>query len=310
MDIPHKKIARIRIAGPDHKGIIATVTSFLYKNNINIEDIDQRILEDTLIMNMVVDIKDLPLSLPQFKRALTEVGTSIQMEASFVLEREKKIKNMALLVTKEPHCLLDLIQKIHLRHKSGHIAVIIGNHPDLRPIAQKHKIPFYYFPSKIKKTHEAKILRKLQEYEIDLVVLARYMQILSPDFCFRQEGRIINIHPSLLPAFPGAHSYVQAYNKGVEIVGVTAHFVTTDLDEGPIICQESFRIDRQRATVENITEKGKRLESKVLTRAVRMFIQDELALRRGKVIHNKKEGRISQKVKEFYKDEVKRTSEK
>jgi formyltetrahydrofolate deformylase len=297
-----KKIARVRIVGPDRKGIIATITSFLYQNSINIEDIDQRILEDTLIMNMVVDLKGLKKPLAQLERELKKAGQSVHTEASLTLDKEKPVKNIALLVTKEPHCLMDLIHTIHKKNKAGTIKVIIGNQGSLRGIAQKYKIPFFHFPSKVKKEHETKIIKKLQEYDIDLIVLARYMQILSPDFCFRFEGRIINIHPSLLPAFPGAMSYVQAYNKGVEIVGVTAHFVTTDLDEGPIICQDGFRVNPSKISVEAMTQKGRLCEAKVLTKAVKMFIQDELVLRRGKVVHNKRERRISQKAKEFYKN--------
>jgi formyltetrahydrofolate deformylase len=140
----------------------------------------------------------------------------------------------------------------------------------------------------------------LDAHGIDVVVLARYMQILSPDFVFRHEGRIINIHPSLLPAFPGPRSYHQAFNKGVDFVGVTAHFVTTDLDEGPIICQDAFRVNKEKDTVENYIQKGRALEAKVLAKAVELFCADKLSLRRGKVMVGKKEHDTYQKSKEFY----------
>jgi formyltetrahydrofolate deformylase len=294
-----KKVAQIRVAGIDKKGIIAAVTGYLSQCNCNIEDIDQRILEGYLIMNMQVDYSDLSLGLKPFVQGLERTALKLGMEASFK-EESKKLKKVALLVTKESHCLDDLLKNFKSGQLKGTPAVIIGNQDDLKKIAQKAKIPFHFVPSEKKKLHENEVLEILKENDIDLIVLARYMQILSPEFVFRYEGKIINIHPSLLPAFPGPRSYHQAYNKGVEIAGVTAHFVTTDLDEGPIICQESFRIDKGRDAVENLIEKGRQLEAKALTRAVKLFLDDRLCLRRGKVIDSKKENLLSEKTRKFY----------
>lgn len=295
-----KKLARVRVAGPDHKGIIATVTTFLYRNNINIEDIDQRILEGTLIMNMLVDLKDLKLTLSSLRDGLKDVGRKIKMDITLTPEEVRKIKNVALMVTREPHCLLTLLQDMKTSRIKGKPTIIIGNRPDLKPIAQKFGVPFVAYPSEKKKEHERQVLEKLSEYDIDLIVLARYMQILSPEFCFRYEGRIVNIHPSLLPSFPGARAYAQAYDKGVEVVGVTAHFVTTDLDEGPIICQDAFRIDKGKDPLETIIQRGKNLEAKVLARAVKLFCDGRLALRRGKVIDSRRLHQFEEKLKEFY----------
>lgn len=284
---PQKKVARIRIAGPDQKGIIALTTSFLFENSCNIEDIDQRILDDYLIMNMLVDMTTLKHPLPVFLKALQKIASSVGCEATYKAEDKKAVKNVALLVTKESHCFLDLMKNLKGAKSKGKPVVVIGNQPDLKELAAQHKLPFYYVPSDKKKVHEQKVLNLLKDYEIDLIVLARYMQILSPEFVFRHEGKIINIHPSLLPAFPGPRSYHQAFNKGVEVVGVTSHFVTTNLDEGPIICQESFRVDKSRDTVEKMIEKGRKLEATCLTRAVKLFLEDRLLLRRDKVIDNK-----------------------
>jgi formyltetrahydrofolate deformylase len=295
-----KKLARIRVAGPDKKGIIATVTTHLFKNNINIEDIDQRILEGFLVMNMVVDLKDLAVSLASLKAGLEKVGQKIGMEITLRIEEARKSKNVAILVTREPHCLSTLLKEMNSGKIRGRPVLILANRPDLKPIAEKYKIPFFDYPSDKKKEHEQFVLKKLGEHDIDLIVLARYMQILSPEFCFRYEGKIVNIHPSLLPSFPGARAYSQAYHKGVEVVGVTAHFVTTDLDQGPIICQDAFKVDKTRDTVEAIAERGKKLEAAVLARAVKLYCEDRLVLRRGKVIDNRRLHEFEEKMKEFY----------
>jgi len=295
-----KKLARVRVAGPDKKGVIAAVTTHLFKNSINIEDIDQRILEGYLVMNMVVDLVGLKVTIPALKDSLKSVGQRIKMDISLSIEQARKVKHLALLVTKEPHCLTTLLKDMKGGAIHGRPVVVLANRPDLKPIAEKANVPFLHYPSEKKKDHEKFILEQLSEHDVDLIVLARYMQILSPEFCFRYEGKIVNIHPSLLPSFPGARPYAQAYDKGVEVVGVTAHFVTTDLDQGPIICQDSFRIDRIRDTVEKIATRGKALEAKTLARAVKLFCDDRLALRRGKVIDSRRLHQFEEKLKEFY----------
>jgi len=221
------------------------------------------------------------------------------METELKEERAKRIKNAAILVSKEPHCLEALVREMKSGKIRAQAKVILGNHDALASLAKKLKIPFHWYPSDKKKTHEQKLYRHIDAAEADVIILARYMQILSPDFCFRYEGRTINIHPSLLPAFPGALPYVQALNKGVEVAGVTAHFATTDLDQGPIICQESFRVDKNRDKIPDLVKKGQRLEAKALCRAVKLFCDDKLVLRRGKVVHSKKEHDVEAKAKSW-----------
>lgn len=295
-----KKVAKIRIAGPDAKGIIATITRFAYTNDCNIEDIDQRILEGYLIMNMKIDFSDLKIPLSDFIKNLKKTAASIGMEATCQPLQARAIKNVAILVTRESHCLLDLLKNMRAKKLRGRPVVIIGNHPDLKGVAGRYKVPFYFVSANNRKEHENNVLKLLQKFAVDLVVLARYMQILSPEFVFKNEGKIINIHPSLLPAFPGPRSYHQAYNKGVEIVGVTAHFATTDLDEGPIITQGCFKVDKTRNTVDDFIKKGRDLEAKTLTRAVKLFLEDRLTLRRGKVFDNKKAYTLAEKTHDFY----------
>ncbi|MBX7149201.1 formyltetrahydrofolate deformylase [bacterium] len=284
-----KKVAQIRIEGTDRKGIIAAVTQFLFKNQVNIEDIDQRVHDDYLVMTILADYTDLKGTLGSFIKELEICAQSVGTKSKFIPLDKKQVKNVAILVTKEDHCLKALIKLIAKKNSMGKIVVAIGNHPDLQGIARMHNIPFFHVPSKVKKEHEEKVLELLDKYDTDLVVLARYMQILSPEFTFKYEGKIINIHPSLLPAFPGPKSYEQAFNKGVEVVGVTAHFATMDLDEGPIIAQGAFNIHKSKDTLENIVKKGRAQEARVLCRAVNLFLKDALFLRRGKVFHGKKE---------------------
>ncbi len=283
-----KKVAHIRIAGPDQKGIIATITQFLSKNSCNIEDIDQKIRDNFLTMNMLVDYTRIPQSLARFTEDLKKEARSVGMDATFRASENNKAKKTVILASLEDHCLKTLLDQFKQKILTGTVEAVIANHPDLKALAQKYKVPFHYIPADNRKLHEQGVIKCLEKYQPDLVVLARYMQILSPDFVFRYEGRIINIHPSLLPAFPGPRSYHQALNKGVEVLGVTAHFVTTNLDEGPIITQESFRVDKTNDSLEVIISKGRALESKALARAVDLFLKDKLYLRRGKVYHTKR----------------------
>lgn len=295
------KVVLFTFEGTDKKGIIATLTSYFYKNNCNILDIDQRILDNTLIMNTVVDCTDQKRSWDEFIGDLQRVVMGLCMKFRLHIVGLSRSKNIALLVTREAHCAEDIIRNVGQKKINGKVAVMIGNHSHLRQLAQRHDIPFFHVSSKNRKQHEAQVLQILERKRCDLVVLARYMQIVSPDFVFRHEGRIINIHPSLLPAFPGPRAYHQAYNKGVDFVGVTAHFVTTDLDEGPIICQGAFRVDKTRHQVDDYIKMGRALEANTLTKAVRLFCADKISLRRGKVIMGRKEHELSAKIKGFYR---------
>jgi len=223
------------------------------------------------------------------------------MEISYTPPRPKGPKRLALLVTKEPHCAEEILQRIRRGAIRAQVAVMIGNQPDLKPLASRFRIPFVHIPSENKQWHEQQMLTRLAREHVDLIVLARYMQILSPEFVFHHEGKIINIHPSLLPAFPGPRAYEQAFNKGVDYIGVTAHFVTAELDTGPIVCQEAVRINKSRATIPALIRIGQQLERRVLARAVTLFVNDRLVLRRGRVIDSRHEHALQEKAKEFYR---------
>ena len=280
----NKERIRITVIGNDKTGIVAKVTDFLFKKGLNIEDLNQTVMEGKFIMNIESTIDKLKIPFENFRKEIRELGEKIGMKIRAIRERVLDKKKLAILVTKEAHCLERLIQDF--KNKALDIAdpLIISNHEDLRGIAESNNLEYKFFSSKEKLKSERKILKILDERGIDLVVLARYMQILSPEFCFRYEGRIINIHPSLLPAFPGPSPYLQGIEKGVSVFGVTSHFVTTDLDRGPIIFQDSFSIDPAiKISRQEILKRGRELESNVLSRAVEYFVKDRIFLRWGKV---------------------------
>ena len=204
------------------------------------------------------------------------------MEIKVHFHEENKIKNVAIFVSKEDHCLLKILNSVSKGEIVSNISIIIGSDERLKHIADSHSIPFFYIDHVVHDEAEDKILQLVDQFDIDLIVLARYMRILTPNFVWRYPNRIINIHPSLLPAFPGALAYVQAYERGAKIIGCTAHFVTEDLDQGPIIIQESFKVLPD-DTLETIKKKGQLAESTALLEAVKLFLNDKLEVYWGKV---------------------------
>ena len=190
-------------------------------------------------------------------------------------------QRLALLVTKEAHVLEGLLAKSPAALGAKPV-VVIGNRPDLGTVARRNKLPFYHVPFLNRAKAEQEVLKLLEKHEVDFIVLARFMKILSPNFVWRWKNKIINIHPSLLPAFPGANAYRQAYERGVKVVGVTAHFVTPNLDEGPIIAQEVLRL-RSNESLASIVKRGQALETKCVLRAVRAYVTKRLDVHWGRV---------------------------
>jgi formyltetrahydrofolate deformylase len=216
------------------------------------------------------------------KEELANLSHQLEMEIKVHFHEENKIKNIAIFVTKEDHCLLKILNSISNGEMVTNISMIIGSDEKLKYIADLHSIPFFYIDHVNHEEAERNILQLVDQFDIDLIVLARYMRVLTPNFVWRYPNRIINIHPSLLPAFPGALAYVQAYERGAKIIGCTAHFVTEDLDQGPIIIQESFKVLPD-DTLETIKNKGKIAESTALLEAVQLFLNDKLEVYWGKV---------------------------
>ncbi len=279
-----KNLAVISIIGRDQKGVVARISTFLASCDVNIEDIEQRVLEGLFIMTMLVDLIDVSVSLDELVLGLKQIGEEVRMEISVRLHGERERKRVAVLVSKEAHCLEELLADQAAGQAAGDFVVVLSNHEILRPIAERAGIPFEWMASTDKAAHQAFLLERLREHRPDLVVLARYMQIVSPDLVAQYRNRVINIHPSLLPYHPGANAYKQAFEEGVRVSGCTAHFVTEQLDQGPVILQDVFHIRVGEDTLDDVKERGKKLEAKVLSKAVQLFLSDQLVVKDKKVL--------------------------
>jgi len=277
--------AVVSVIGRDQKGVVARVSTYLASCNINIEDIEQRVMEGLFIMTMLVDLTELSCGLDELVLGLREIGSEITMEVTLRLATAApERKRVAVLVTKEGHCLEELLRERETAKLNGDLVVVLANHPDLEPIAARAGIPFAWSPSTDKAAHFDWLLAKLAEVKPDLVVLARYMQILTPKVIDRFPFRIINIHPSLLPYHPGPNAYKQAWEEGVRVSGCTAHFVTEQVDAGPVILQDVFHIRVGEDALDEVKARGRELESKVLAQAVELFLNDQLVVKDKKVI--------------------------
>jgi len=282
-----RELTEITVVGGDKTGLIARVTSLLFERGINIEDLDQAVREGVFRMTTRVDAAEMETSRGELRRALAELGRELDVDIQVRFPSDRDARRIALLVTKETHApeaLLEAEANGDLADdgEEAEIPVVIGNRGDLRTLAERYDKPFYDVGDGNGNTDESRLLDLLAEYDVDLIALARYMRILSPEVVFRYEGRIINVHPSLLPAFPGAEAYRQAKDAGVRIAGVTAHYVTTDLDQGPVIAQRAFDVPAG-AEVSDIKRRGQPLEADVLLEAVRLHLADAVAIHRGTV---------------------------
>ena len=232
------------------------------------------------------------ISRKSLDEGLQQLSEKLQMEIKVHYQESNRLRNVAILVSKEDHCLVRILEAKKMGEIKANIPVIIGSDNTVKPLVDNAGIPFHAVVYKDQAEQvENEILQLIERYNIDLIVLARYMRILSPNFVWRYPNRIINIHPSLLPAFPGAYAYIQAYERGAKIVGCTAHFVTEDLDQGPIICQESFKVS-QHDTLESIKKKGQMLEASTLVEAIKLYLEEKLEVYWGRVhiIERSKEG--------------------
>jgi len=282
--VMNRILAIVSVLGRDQKGVVARISTYIAEHNINIEDIEQRVVRGQFLMDMLVDITDAAVSLDELVTGLLSIGQEIGMEIRVTLHSERERRRVGVLVSKEAHCLERLIADSRAGLLHGDLAVVIGNHESLRPVAEAAGLPFAWYPSDDKPAHEAFVLEQLVEAQADVVVLARYMQILTSTLCQPYAGRIINIHPSLLPYFPGANPYRRAWEDGVRVTGCTAHFVTEELDAGPIILQDVFHIDVGVDTVDDVRTKGRALEGTVLSRALQLYLNNEVVVINGKVV--------------------------
>ena len=273
-----KTVVGITVVGKDREGIVATFTNFAFSRGGNIEKVNQNVIKNLFGMYLEVSFSK-KLDVKKFDIEIQNLAKKEKMDVNTHHETNLE-KNIAVFVTKEPLCLQTFISNRKLL--KGKISVIIGTEKVLESIAKKAKIPFVIVEEKNQEKAEEKIIQICKKYNIDLISLARYMRILSPNFVWRYPNRIINIHPSLLPAFPGASAYAQAYERGTKIVGVTSHYVTENLDQGPIIFQDSFKFDPN-DTLEKIKSKGQKLEADTLLKATKMHLENKLEVRWRKV---------------------------
>ena len=279
-----RSLAVVSVIGRDQKGVVARVSTYLASCNTNIEDIEQRVVEGLFIMTMLVDLADLNVSLDELILGLKQIGGEMHPEVSVRLHGERLRKRIAVLVSREPQCLQQLLADQAAGLISGDFVCVLSNHDVLRPLAERAGLPFESMPASDKPAHQRWLLERLRHHRPDLVILARYMQIIEPQLVAQYEHRIINIHPSLLPYYPGANAYKQAFEEGVRVSGCTAHFVTEQLDQGPVILQDVFHIRVGEDTLEEVKLRGQELEGKVLSQAVQLFTSDQLVVKDKKVI--------------------------
>src|SRR5215210_6512955 len=277
----NKTLIEVTVVGPDRKGVVADITNFIFKSGGNIEKINQNVLRGLFGMQFEASFAE-EIGGKQLDLGLKQLAKKLSMEIKVHYQEPNRLRNVAIFVSKEPQCLVRILQAKKRRQIRANISVIIASDSTLKSIADDVGIPFHAVVHRDQAEAENRILQLIERYNIDVIVLARYMRILTPNFVWRYPNRIINIHPSLLPAFPGAYAYVQAYERGAKIVGCTAHFVTEDLDQGPIIYQESFKVSST-DNLETIKNKGQELEAATLLEAVRLYLENKLEVYWGKV---------------------------
>ncbi|AEH36332.1 Formyltetrahydrofolate deformylase [Halopiger xanaduensis SH-6] len=274
-------LTEITVIGEDDTGLIANVTSLLFERGINIEDLDQAVRDGVFRMYLAVDTSEMVCTEETLRADLHDLGDDLGLDVKVRFPADRENQQIAVLVTKESHCLEALFEAWANDELGADIGVVIGNHDDLQPLAEQYDVPFHDIGDEKGRQNEDELIDLLEEYDADLIVLARYMRILSPNVVFRYEDRIINVHPSLLPAFPGAEAYRQALDEGVRVAGVTAHYVTTDLDQGPIITQRAFDVPDD-ADLDEMKRRGQPLEADALLEAVRLHLNGDVSVHRGR----------------------------
>ncbi len=281
----------LTLSCPDRPGIVHAVTGFLAQHNLNIVD-SQQFGDPTskkFFMRVHFEAADASNAespvpeLDQLKTSFKNVAESMSMD--FELNSRARKTRVLIMVSKIGHCLNDLLFRQSTNQLQIEVPIVVSNHPDFAPLAASYNIPFKHLPvtAATKEEQEGQILALVEEHNIDLIVLARYMQVLSPKLCTAMSGKIINIHHSFLPSFKGAKPYHQAYDRGVKIIGATAHFVTSDLDEGPIIEQNVIRVNHA-LNPKELTVEGSNVESNVLAAAVKWVTEKKVLLNGHKTV--------------------------
>ena len=269
----------LKITCKDEKGLVYRISEILLENGLNIIKNDEFVDNEKALFFMRTEVSGIAEPekvIDQLKKQLGDCSIELSQNES---------KNVVVLVTKEHHCLADLLIRNQFKDLNFNIVAVVGNYENLRELTEKFNIPFIYIPAEniTRAEHEEKIKTVLQDYNYDYLVLAKFMRILSPDFVKDFEGKIINIHHSFLPAFIGANPYKQAFERGVKIIGATAHFVTNDLDEGPIIYQDIIKVSHSK-TAKDLAKMGKDVERVVLANALKLVFEDKVFIDGNKTI--------------------------
>jgi formyltetrahydrofolate deformylase len=278
-----KQFATITVIGRDKTGVVARITSFLFEQKANIEALEEQVTRGHFSMTVQTSWTRAQLNTAAVEAGLAKLAGALEMDIKLRFTDPRRRQRMALMATREPHCLRKILEAGKAGRLPGADAtLVLANRRDLEPVAKEFGLPFVVIPWEDRLKGEEKALRTLEDHEIDFVVLARFMKILSPNFVWRYKNKIINIHPSLLPSFPGPQAYRQAYEQGVKIIGVSAHFVTMNLDEGPIIAQDCFAV-HPRMVLRDIVARGQQLEATTLLKAVKLYLQRRLDVHWGVV---------------------------
>ena len=276
---------RLVVSCPDRTGIVAKVSNFLATYNGWITEASYHAdpKSSWFFMRNEVKASSIPVDLDTFRKVFEPLAKEFSMQWSINDSSVKK--RVVLMASKESHCLAVILHRWQSKELSGEIVAVISNHDDLRRMVEWHDIPFHHVPVNPddKETAFAKVTKLVDDYQTDLVVLARYMQILPSQLCQQYTGRVINIHHSFLPSFAGAKPYHKAYDRGVKLIGATCHYVTQDLDEGPIIDQDVIRVTHSN-TIEDMVRLGKDAEKNVLARGIRFHLEDRVIIHENKTV--------------------------
>jgi formyltetrahydrofolate deformylase len=277
--------ATLLLSGPDQKGLVAAVSGFLFHHGANIVHADQHTdhEEGVFLQRVEFELEGIDLAPEEVGKVFAPLAEGFGM--SWVIRLSTQRRRAAILVSRQAHCLIDLLARWKMGELDVDVAVVASNHPDHADVAGYFGVPFTHLPvtPDTRLHQEGRLQEEFAERGIDLVVLARYMQVLSPGLVSAYPGQIINIHHSFLPAFAGARPYHQAHERGVKVIGATAHYVTSDLDAGPIIEQDVVRVSH-RDTVEDMVRKGRDLEKSVLARAVRLHLENRVLVYGNKTV--------------------------
>ncbi len=281
----NNSIAILLLSCPDRKGLVSEFSYFVSSNGGNITDLDEHVdqEEKVFFIRIAWDMKEFKIPSDKLNDAFTPLANKFNADWKINFSHVKP--NLAIFVSKYDHCLQEVLWRHQIGEFKADISVVISNHPELETLANHYNIPFHYFPitKDNKAEQEQSEIQLLRELEIDAIVLARYMQILSNEFVAEFPNRIINIHHSFLPAFIGGNPYKQAYERGVKIIGATSHFVSEKLDEGPIIAQDIIHISHKDST-KDLVRKGRDLERLVLARAIHLYLEHRVLVYGGKTI--------------------------